>query len=635
VAQKEEGRRYWAYIGAAFAAALALQFVGVGFALPLLVLALSFWHVPVPRQMNSILGRALAAVIFIIALLQCAALAQALVWPSSNFLYVSALLAVFSFVSIYAFARPHERIRWFTRYDAVGLVAAVIFVAPLFWMVRHDTVASIVSIAGLQSPDAGHHFSFIGDMISAQHFDSSGYPKSFHLAVGYLQNAFVGSQDQLSWKENVLTFFAQYILFGTILAQSLGYLCIVLCERMIRKVPSRWVSGAVSIALALPLQIVILWPFVEHGFLNYFYLVGLLAIAILLSSELSRQKEPREAEINLVLLLLLAAALTWPLVVPATLLAVAIAAWPGKIEQVWPLVKRHKIATVLVLFQIAPLVMQVLQPGTTSINDQGDLRTLAVYLLGVGSVTTVFTVRFLSKMVRRILAAGLVPFVILAAAILGMQLVLFGEPRYFSIKVALLVEAFLLVISVAGLFAWGVKRRLGRVSLLLLALVPLGATLLLLVASGKPLEDVRNLYRDQLGQVKPALYDHDVSEYTKLGKVGAINYFNSTALHYNQQNDKLYSHPFLPQVVQLMKYPRTASGLEAFTCHKKIFNNLAYGDFSEVAQRELVTQIRTCAQVATVNGQKYYIITDKASLERVKAAIGEMGEGRGIVYVGQ
>lgn len=633
--QKKEGRRYWLTVGAAFVAALALQFAGVAFVLPLLVLGLAFWRLPLPQQLSSVSGRALMALIFVIALLQLSALVQFFVWPSSNFLYVSALFAVFSFVGLFTLGRSAEPVRWFTRYDAVGLVAALIFAAPLLWMVRHDTVANIVSIAGLQSPDAGHHFEFIGDMMHDQHFDDSGYPKSFHLAVGYLQGAFVGSQDQLSWQANVLTFFAQYLLFGAMLAMSLGYLCVFLYERMRGRAVAKKVCGLLAIALALPLQVVILWPFVEHGFLNYFYLVSVLAVVCLFADNLKKQKHPSEAMICFVLLLLLAAALTWPLVVPAILLALGMMMWPLSARQIWPFLKRHKVAMILVALQLAPLVLQVVQPGTTSVNDQGDLRIFPVFLLSAGAVAAIAAVRYLPKVSQRVLAAGLVPFALLMGGILAMQLLLFGEPRYFAIKVALLLQALTLPLVVAGLFARAAKKRYNTGLLLALVLTPLLTVAVLLAASGKPFDDVRNLYRDQLGQVKPALYDHDVSEYTKLGKTGEINYFNSTVLHYNPENGKLYSHPFLPQVVQMMKYYRTTGGVQAFACHKLIFNNLAYGDFSEVTQRQLVTQVRTCAGVASVNGQKYYIITDKASLERVKATIGEMGEGRGIVYVGQ
>lgn len=629
---KTEGKQYWSIVGAAFAVALVLQFLGVPFVLPTLAFSLFLWQMPAPRQMDSFVGRAILALVFTIVLLQVSALVQFLVWPQSNLLYVAALFAVLSFVLLYAFGSRPTAWRWFTRYDAMGLVVAALFVLPLVVMVRSDTIANIVSIAGLQSPDAGHHFEFIGDMLHEQHLDSSGYPKSFHLAVGFLQSAYVGTQDSMSWQANVVSFFIQYIIFGVMLAMSLGYLCAMWLERMLGRVPSKTVVMLAGVAVALPLQLVTLWPFVEHGFLNYLFLTSVLVCAVLYTDELLKQTKPREIDIIFILLLLLSASLTWPLVVPATLLGVLIAIWPVRPKVILPLVKRHWIAAILIVLQLAPLIIQLLKPGTTSVNDQGDLRTFATFLLLTGFLVAIAVGRFLPKTSRRALSSIIVPFSILTGVILAMQLLLFGEPRYFAIKVALLVEAFLLPLSVAGLFAWGARRKVGRGALFLLTVVPLGLTLLLLTPSGKPLEDVRNLFRDQMGQVKPAYYAHDVSEYTRLGKAGEVSYFNSTVLHYDQANHKLYSHPFLPQVVQMIKYPRTPGGLEAFACHRLIFNNLAYGDFSEVKQRELASQVQICADIATRNGQKYYIITDKESLERVKAAV---GEGRGIVYVGQ
>lgn len=629
---KTEGKQYWSIVGAAFVVALALQFFSVTFVLPALVFGLMLWRMPAPHQMDSFVGRALLALVFTLVLLQVSALVQFLVWPQSNFLYVASLFAVFSFVMLYAFGRAPSQWRWFTRYDAAGLLVAAMFLLPLIWMVRHDTIANIVSIAGLQSPDAGHHFEFIGDMQHEQHLDASGYPKTFHLAVGFLQSAFVGTQDSMSWQGNVVSFFAQYVIFGVMLAMSLGYICMLWLERMLSRVPSKGVSVLAGLAVAMPLQLVTLWPFVEHGFLNYLFMASVLVCAVMYADVLLKQGKPREVDIVFVLLLLLSASLSWPLVVPATLLGVLIALWPVRPKELWPLIKHHWIAAILVLLQVAPLIIQLLRPGTTSVNDQGDLRTFAAFLLSFGLVVAIFVSRFLPRPSRRVLVALIVPFSILTGAILCMQLVLFGEPRYFAIKVALLVEAFLVPLCVAGLFAWGLRRKVANGALFLLLCAPLGVTLLLLTASGKPLEDVRNLFRDQMGQIKPAFYNHDVSEYTKLGKAGKINHFNSTVLHSNPANGKLYSHPFLPQVVQMMKYPRTTSGLEAFMCHRLIFNNLAYGDFSEVKQRELVMQVRTCVDIAARNGQKYYIITDKDSLERVKT---EVGEGRGAVYVGQ
>lgn len=618
-------------------AASVLYFVGLKPLLPLALIVLSALYLPVPSILQSTVGRIGASLVINLALLQLASIIQFVFLPQSNFGVIAVIYAALGLALLMWLGRQRQPIRpVVTRNDIAGFLVAALFLLPFLGIIAgQDSITRIVQIGGLQSPDAGHHFEFINSMMSGQHLDTSGYPKAFHLSAGFIQDSFIGNQAALSWQSNLVVFFGQYLIFGAALAYTLAQLCIFWASRLAKKALTKTQTMLVALALAIPLVLVILWPFVVHGFLNYLYTIIALALGMLYVTDSKSQKQPSSL-LLLGLVILYSATQSWPLIAPAVLLYLALTLWPKQLPSFSKLKQfirsPYLPIALLIALQLIPIAMQFLIQGRTSVNDQGDLRVLPTFVLLGGGVLLVFVAlhKFESDFKRSVLNL-FVPFTLFSGALILMQFLLLGEARYFSIKVSLLLVALFIVLAVAVLLGLAFRDKWPPKYVLLLPLMPLVTIVLLIGASPEPFKDLRNLFRDQLGQPKPAHYDHDAYLYAKLGKAGEINNFNSTILHYNSQTQKLEAHTFLAQWAQFIKYPRDELGQKAWACHRLIFHNIVYGSFTDAEQKALVAKVNECADLAHQAGRPYYIITDNDSLQTVKSLIGERA---GVIYVG-
>lgn len=618
-------------------AALVMYALGVKFVLPLLLVVLSALYLPAPKLLNSWVGRVLVAIIINIVLLQAAAIIQFLLLPQSDFVAVAALYSLLA-AGIIAYFYNHNEFdppkTIASRRDAFAGVTVLIFALPLVVTLAGNLVPGIVNYGGLQSPDAGHHYDFVNVMAHQQHLDTSGYPKSFHLGMAFMQDSVGLNQQTLSWSANVVLFFTQLLVLGAILTACMHYLCSQILQRLGYEAKGVAVNLALSVALGVTASLLVLWPFLTQGFLNYYFVGITIILASLYLADYVQAGHSSLADVSLLFGagLLFGTVAAWPLLLPAIVLWLGILVWPkgyGLVQMIKYLFTTKVLPLLVIgLFMLAPVVLQLLYPGGTELNDLGALRTphLLPLIAGVALLAIVI-LRKDDPGLKLSVFAMLTPLFVLTLTVIFMQLFVVGEIRYFSIKLSLLLEALLLVVGVAYFAASISRSKLGAWQrVLVLATAPLLGLVLLLSNVDNPLKDTRDLFRDYSGQGKPAFYDQDARNFADLGAQDKINNFNATVLHYDQQSGKFVAHTLLAQWAQTIKFDRDPTTLKTKSCHRLIYHIVVYGMGT---QQDLAAKVKECAASANSAGRDYYIITDNASIPKLREVLGDS-----VKYVG-
>lgn len=622
------------------ALAYLLYLLGATFLLMAIIVVLSVLYLPVPRLFASGLSRLVIISVVTIGLVQIAALLQFILLPQTDFTVVALLYAVMAAGILGYSAGKFSRFRGrlLSTNDLFALVIAILFLLPFTPIIMgQDSAYKITQIGGLQAPDAEHHFGFISTMSDRQQLDTTGYPKSFHLALAFVQDAVGFSQHLASWKANVFVFFAQYMVLGA----TLGYVLYYACAFFIRQLAGEgdaikhsiaW-GVATALALGLPLAILVLWPFLVQGFLNFYFVIIALTLSLLYLFEYAAQKTKALADPALLLgaLLAIAVGAAWPLLIPVLLATIILFTLTGRTVKISEIVSIRLLPLALLLgLLLLPLLLQIMHPSpSTNINDHGGLRTFDTLLLLGGLALLGFTLTRaeISATFRKSLLNACLPLTIFTGLLVFWQLFTVGEVRYFAIKVSLILEILLLVLGVAWLVNSITKTNRNKwLYVFALPFLPLTIIALLLSPTANPLKSIRDLFRDYSGQGKPAFYDQDAFHYSGLGKEGKIDHFNSTVLHYNAMDGKLYAHSLLAQWAQFLKHPPDQSSVAAKSCHRLVYHNLVYGAGSAGEQAALIEKIKECAGIAAQAGRPYYIITDNMSLPFIKSMFGQKVE---------
>jgi hypothetical protein len=138
--------------------------------------------------------------------------------------------------------------------------------------------------------------------------------------------------------------------------------------------------------------------------------------------------------------------------------------------------------------------------------------------------------------------------------------------------------------------------------------------------NANPFYDLRNLFRTEASQEKPAFFDADVSNYTELASKGDITKFNSTLVHYDAKKDLYYAHMQLPYWMNMNGYDGLVeSSLPSLNCNGKLYSILNFAAPSEEQQSEFKDMVRKCIAFAKVNNKTYYIVTDKESSRYIRS----------------
>ena len=637
--------------GVVVLAALALYFVGVKFLLLPVLLVLNARYLPIPKVFGSWFSRVFVGFAFVAVLLQIAGTIQFLVLPQSNFMVLAALLVALQ-VGLWYFipkqpAQKYRDRKLFDTKDLCALVVAGFFLLPFApILVGHDSAYKIAQIGSIEAIDATNHYAGIAEMNVAQHFTYAPnyyYPKGFHIATAFVENTTFSSQFSLGWQANALLFFAQYVVLAMMLAYALYYLGIGLIEAAGQKTLRFWAKLLLALSLGPTLALLYLIPFVNEGFLNFYYVImtivlGLAYLVDVKGKQDDWKKFVQDQKLRWALfaymLLAFGASVSWPLLIPPLVLIGALFVLPLNLNLFaalkllftragWPIVA-------VFLLQLVPIYFQLKYSGSDStqgINLTGGLKQFHPYILlaGAALVLGVGLGKKLDEDFRKVVFALYMPLLLFTGLLVLMQYFAVGEIRYYVIKSSILLEMLLLVLGVVMLVQAVLSRGPSDIKYsIMVPIFPIAITLLLISSVANPLKDIRDLFRDRSHQEKPAFFDQDTKTYAKLAAQGDIHHFNSTLLHYDQTKHVFYAHMQIPFWMNMMQYDGTWTDTTALDCVGRLYSNLDFGTFTPTEQEAMQTQLKTCATTARDRGFTFYIVTDKDSAATVQNTFGDV-----------
>ena len=636
--------------------AFVLYVLGIKFLLLPVLIWLNARYVPMPRIFGSWFSRLFGGFLLAAVALQIAATVQFLIMPVipvSSFQAIAALLValhiiLWKFVPVQA-PVTSKKLRFFDARDAAALIVVAIFLLPFIPSLARNPVGSIAQIGGLQAIDATNHYAGIAEVTNAQHLTykpNNYYPKGFHIAVGFIENTVFPSQYSLGWQANVALFFAQYVVMAGMLAYVVYYFAAALSQMIGHKLETFGAHVLTAITLGIPLSLFYLWPMVNEGFLNYYYVITTIIAGLLYLIEIREQQQGSGDDwrkliqsdalrwsVVAYLLLAYGASVSWPLLIPPLVVTAALFVVSSDLKILGPLRALFSVRGLPIVLaftlQLIPIYFQLRYASSDgsqgSVDSVGGLKEYHPFILLAGTVLVgilVYGERTRDNFKRLLLSVygPLAAFVVLLVAY---QYFKVAEVRYYAIKSSLLVEILLLVLAVVVLLDAHKRRGLpGRLYAWMLPLVPLVVMVLLVNTTPNPFRDIRELLRPYSREAKPLFFDNDAQAYIKLGEAGKIAHFNSTSLHFNGQQGKFYTHSQLPFWANMMQYDGSKADSDALNCDGNLYSNIAFGSFSDAEQQALVAKVKDCAQMAHERHETYYIVTDKDSLPKLQETFG-------------
>ncbi len=638
-------------IALAAVVALLLYILGLKFLLIPVLLAANILLLPMPKIFASWLSRLVVSLAVLFSILQIAATAQFLLLPSSGFAVLAGLTVVLQLAIIWWAPAPSEQRRpWFTKGDACALLVVAFFLLPFAQIIAgRSSVDRIAHIGGIQAIDATNHYAGIAEMTEAEHLNYKPnyyYPKGFHLAVGFMENTLVKRHTSLNWTGNTVLFFSQYMILGSLLAYAVYFLALRLLGILQDKTAT--IKGGTKLLLALclgpTLALLYLVPFVPEGFLNYYYVITTIVLGLVFLSELPLTnkgsyvdvvKDPQARwAMFAYLLLVFGASISWPLLIPPLVLIPLLFLIPDDlrvhilVKRLWN-VKFIVIAVAFVL-QIVPIYFQLKYSGsddTQGINLLGGLREFHPFILLAGFliVLAVWLSKRATEATRQFVSQVFMPMFAFIGLLTLVQYFTVGEIRYYVIKSSLMLEVLILALAVAALVSVYLNASAFKPKhALLLPIVPLFVALFLITTTPNPVKDLRDLFRNHSGTAEPMYFDADLTTYQKLGQQGKIKHFNSTVLHYNTEQDKLFAHMQVAFWANMMQYDSSRGDFEALHCVGALYSNLAFGSYTNAEQQQMKTKLKECAFKAKQRGETFYVITDKHSAPVIRDTFGDV-----------
>ncbi len=635
---------------AAIAVGLLLYVLGVRFALVPILLVANTFLLPMPAILGSWLSRVVLAFLVTMSLLQLGGALQFLLFPGSDFRTLAMITGGAQLALLALAPRPTlpPSTRFIDKRDCCGLLAAAFFLLPFSPILAgRNSATRIAEIGGLQAVDGPNHYGSIEAMAAEQHLDyavGSYYPKGFHQASAFVENTVLDNQIQLGWQGNAFLYFFDYMFYGSLLAYLLFYLCTAWLGELVRKQPG-WLPVITALCLGPPLSLLYLIPWVDLGFLSYYYSAATIAGSLLYLAEVSRQHDGRTPVFEAAetrwcvlasLVLLYGVGMSWTLLLPPAVLSVLLFVLPPSLHPTAltrALLTRHAIPVVALLaLLLLPIYFQLKYSAVNpaqGINTPGGLHGLHILVLLVGSTTLGLLVvsRRVTGALKRMLINIFVPLLVLVALILAEEYFAVGEVRYYGIKTALFAEVLLLTIGVAALlFVYAEVTKSGLKYALTLPAITTSLMILLVSTVANPLQETRDLFRGHSGSPKPQFFDKDVRAYVRLGLNGSLNQFNSTSLHYDPVKQLFYAHMQIPFWADMMQYQVEGGGFPALLCISRVYDNLAFGVFTAQSQQGLISTVQECATLAHEHRRTFYVVTDGASAPFIRQALGDSVE---------
>lgn len=639
--------------GAEFGFKLSAILIGVAFLLyalgitwPLILLlgSLLAIYLPMPQLFSSVMSRLVMAFLLSFGLVQIAATLQLTFWPSSQFLVLAAgaVLLHVGLLLVVPKRVPSQKLPpLFSQNDLLAGLVVLVFLLPFAPIaIGSNAIARIAEVGGLQSIDATNHFAAIAELSREQHltYTNEYYPKGFHIAAAFMQEAFIGQQGDLPWRTSAVVFFAQYVVMGSLMLYLVYYLALGFMTRLYK--PQLKLRLRVLLALCLAPILVLSYalPFVSQGFLNYFYvcltiIAGLIFLLDLPEAAAKDQKWLLNSALArwpvlAFLLLSFGASASWPLLAPPLLVTAALLLFSERLQPkvIWRQLSSAQAVPIVVaaLLLLVPVYFQI-RYATTGAEDTlhlaGGLKSFHgfVPLLLVAVFIVVVTSPRLAEATRRLILAIGGPWLVLLMALVGLQYFRVGDIRYYTIKTSLLVEILLMALALALFVAVIAKSKLtANKYFLFWPLVPLMVMLLLMTGMHDPLKDTRDVLRRASHQDTPAFYAQDVSLIAKLGSQKKVSQFNVIVLHYEAEKDRFTGHMQLPFWAGMLRYDASRDAFLALHCVGALHHNLSFLAHTAESQQHLIAKIEACAQQARQKGLAFYIVTDRASVPKIR-----------------
>lgn len=601
-----------------------LWFVGHG---ALFVIALIFVLViglPYPPVLRSLVARGVVAFLLAMSFLQVAAVVQFFVLPETGFKTLGLITLLLVLVSVVIMHKHTAKAALVIvdKKDTGAFLTAAFFAVPLaifaFW---GGTPERQVVFGGLQSPDGSAHNVAFDEAYGKQHLTYRSnpvyYPKGFHIANGFVMEAFGLHKKENTWQANAAIFVGQYITWGAVVAFLLFYLARQLLDKLAKQ-PS---SALLACVLGPPLSLLYLLPFAHHGFLNFYYIVAAFLCGLLLLQGFALRSPKEQWWVLGYCLLAFGVTMSWgplllPIVVATPVLYILFAL--KKPKDLWH--KKYLILLAGLALLLPPLYLHFAYSTSNVFNAYGSIRVFnyGVLIAGIIIVALVAVSSRLPKYVKDFAVNAVMPMWILVGGLVAAQYFLVGEPRYYSIKTSYLLELVLLALAAAFIVFVVTRSPLHKLQQWFVAPVVFASIIFLLIsANGNPLEHIKNIFG------RPMHFATDVQKITKLGLDGQLRVSNNVILHYIPGENKVIGNVYITNWANGLS-PINESNAEAAECSSKIFSLLAYGNGSKQEQEQLVRAVKQCINQRVVNqGRPYYIITDPESAVHLKRILGD------------
>lgn len=625
----------------------------IGLKWPLLIIvAVSLVRfMPMPKVFDSWLSRLLMAVFFIYALLQIAAVAQVYLMPTGKFGVMAAMLAALTAVLIALFgSEKPQKSHVFTFKDLVVVISFLLFIVPFVPILKGDDASlhKITGIGGGQVVDSIAHKNSIvkytkSESMAADYKNGQFYPLGFHISTAFMEHSVLGNTNKHAWSTNAKLYFAEYAVLALFLAAALIYFGFGLAGAFGIGSREKVLLLAVGAAIGVGTTILHLWPFLQTGFLNYYYITAtvLLAAAYLLdrrpvynpNAKFGTNKLQFTWPVFAFLLLGFGASCSWPLLVPVILLSALLALLPlhvmRHIQRNW---RTYALLWLpIIIAGVLNLLMAYLQSAYRQGNDDlvlmgGAIQSYNALILLIGLTLTGLVIYKTKDDLSSKWLAIVMPFMLLVAGLMALHFFMLGEPRYYLIKCAMLLEMFFLALFAVCAAVVVRKASLsGIVKVFWVVLAVVFVVLGTIATAPQPLSHIRALFRDQ-SNTTPLFFENDTRQIAKLGAEGKLKDFNMTILHYDAAGDRFHAN--IQPASWALLFTRTDSYIRdaAEHCFDTQFGLLSQDTRNQNLLRQTVKE---CAAMHAQHGGKYYIVTDKASVDKVHETFGDTVE---IVY---
>lgn len=579
---------------------------------------------PYPKILRSFTARMITAFVLVFGFVQLAATVQFYVARDTHFNALSLLVTALVLIAVLVTSRwrPKESFVWFEKKDAGALLAAAFFVVPLaLWTM---TQTQITSFGGLQSPDGSAHNAGINEMGASQHLtyrtNFNYYPKGFHIAEALVLDGFHALQKDQSWSMNTRVYVAQYLVWGFAVAAMLYYVARQIAEWLVKKPGDLLLAVLVGSSLSL----FYLLPFAQEGFLNYYYICASFAACLLLLPAFALKTKEDHWFVAAYFMITFGICMSWgPLLLPALAVPPVLAMFlPLKSvkEGKKQLLTRNYI-TVFAGFiaLLLPLYIHFKYSHSTSFNAEGSIRVFNIGMLlgGVGVLAYAVFNDKLKDNAKHFITSVFWPYLLLVGGLAAAQYVTVGMPRYYTIKTSYLFEMIILLIFAVIFVRHLQSTKLAAFQKWLVGIVLFCVGMFLVMSlGGNPITSVRALLNN------PAHLATDTQKMTELGQKGELRGSNNAVLHYDPEKKIIYGNELIANWANGQN-PNNDGTPETAACNGTIYATLVYGSGTPEEQVKLIDALKTCIELGSKDGKKYFIITDTDSVPYLKRILGD------------